>query len=112
MTITGEDGNWLTGRLTGALNLGGEEAGKERKAGAGTADDGEKISAFYAREQRVDGGCAFMDVNEFCIYVHMDKFERVDKEKARNEEGAEVKVAGKRPSDRSEGTEEKRQRNE
>ena len=46
----------------GALNLGGEEAGKERKAGAGTVDAGEKISAFYARKQRADGGCAFMDV--------------------------------------------------
>ena len=52
-----------------------------------------------------------MDANGFCNYVHTDKFGRVDKEKARRE-GAEVKVAGKRPSDRSEGTEEKRQRNE
>ena len=48
-----------------------------------------------------------MDVNGFCIYVHMDEFGRVDKEKARREEEAEVKVAGKRPSNRSEGTEEK-----
>ena len=45
-----------------------------------------------------------MDVNGLCNYVHMDEFGRVDKEKARREEGAEVKVAGKRPSDWSEGT--------
>ena len=108
--MTGVDENWLAGRLTGALNLVGEEAGKERKAGAGTADGGEKISAFYAREQRADGGCAFMDVNGFCNYVHMYEFWRVDKEKARREVGAEVKVARKRPSDRNEGTGEKRQR--
>ena len=38
----------------------------------------------------------------------MDEFGRVDKEKARRrEEGAGVKVAGKRPSVRSEGTGEK-----
>ena len=47
----------------------------------------------------------------FRNYVHMDEYGRVDKEKARKEEGAEVRVAAKRPSDRSEGTEEKRQRN-
>ena len=51
-----------------------------------------------------------MAVNGFCNYVHMDEFGRVDKEKAKREEGAEVKVAWKRPSDRSEGTGEKRQR--
>ena len=52
-----------------------------------------------------------MDVNGFCNYVHMDKFGRVDKEKVMRK-GAEVKVAGKRPSDGSgEGTGEKRQRN-
>ena len=45
-----------------------------------------------------------MDVNGFRNYVHMDEYGRVDKEKARKEAGAEV-------SDRSEGTEEKRQRN-
>ena len=89
VTITGVDGNWLTGRLTGALNLGREEAGKGRKAGAGTADDGEKNSAFYAREQRADGGCAFMDVKGFCNYAQMDEFGRVDKEKAKREGGAE-----------------------
>ena len=72
VAITGVDGNWLTGRLTGALKLGREEAGKERKAGARMTDGGEKICAFYAREQRADGGCAFMDVNGFCNYVHMD----------------------------------------
>ena len=59
----------------------------------------------------MDGGCAFIDVNGFCKYVHMDEYGRVDKEKARKEEGARVRVAAKRPSDRSEGTEEKRQRN-
>ena len=52
-----------------------------------------------------------MDVNGFCNYVHMDEYGRVDKDKARREEGAEVRVAAKLPSDRSEGTEEKRQRN-
>ena len=53
---------------------------------AGTADDGEKISASYVKEQRSDGGCAFMHVNGFCNYVHMDEFGRVDKEKARRRE--------------------------
>ena len=49
-----------------------------------------------------------MYTNGFCNYVHMDKFGRVDKEKARRKAGAEVKLAGKRPSDRSgEGTGEK-----
>ena len=52
-----------------------------------------------------------MDVNGFRNYVHMDEYGKVDKEKARKEAGAEVRVAAKRPSDRSEGTEEKGQRN-
>lgn len=57
-------------------------------------------------------GCAFMDTNGFCNYIHIDKFRRVDKEKAKKKEGAEAKVAGKRPSNGSgEGTREKRQRN-
>ena len=110
--MTGVDENWLAGRLTGALNLGGEEVGKERKAGARTTDDGQKICAFYAREQRVDGGYAFMDANGFCNYVHMDKFGRVDQEKGKRKEGAEVKVAGKRQSDdNGVGTRERKQRN-
>ena len=79
--MTGVDENWLAGRLTGALNLGGEETGNERKVG--TTDDRQKICAFHAREQRADGGCAFMDANGFCNFIHMDKFERVDKEKAK-----------------------------
>ena len=96
----------------GALNLGREEADKDRKAGAGTTDDGEKMCVFYAREQRADGGCAFMDVNGFCNFVHMDEFGKVDKEKARRKGGAEVRVAGKRPSEGSGGgTREKKQRN-
>ena len=111
--MTGVEENWLAGRLTGALNLGREEDGKERKAGAGMTEDGEKICAFYAKERRADGGCSFMDVNGFCNFVHMDEFGRVDKEKARGRGGAEVKVAGKRPSEGSGGdTGEKRQRNE
>ena len=86
VTMTGVDENWLAGRQTGALNLGEEEAGKERKAGAGMTDDGQKICAFYAREQRADGGCAFMDSNGFCNYTHMDKFGRVNKERAKKKE--------------------------
>ena len=112
VTMTGADENWLAGRLTGALNLGREEAGKERKEGAGTTDDGQTICAFYAMKQREDGGCAFMDANGFCNYAYMDEFGRVDKKKVRRKEGEEAKVAGKRPSDgSSEGTGEKRQRN-
>ena len=54
-----------------------------------------------------------MDVNGFCNFVHMDEFGRVDKEKARRRGGAEVKVAGKRPSEGSGGgIEEKKQRKE
>ena len=41
-------------------------------------------------------------MNGFCNYVHMDEYGRVDKEKARKEEGAYARVAAKRPSDRSE----------
>ena len=113
MTMTGVEDNCLAGRLTGALNLGREKAGKEQKARAETTEDREKICAYYAREQRADGGCAFMDVNRFCNFVHMDEFGRVDKEKARRRGGAEAKVAGKRPSEESGGgTGEKRQQNE
>ena len=56
VTMTGVDENWLAGQLAGVLNLGEEEAGKERKAGSGTTDDGQKNFTFYAREQRADGG--------------------------------------------------------
>ena len=74
-------------------------------------EDGERICTFYEKEQRADGGCSFMDKNGFCNYVHMDKFGKVDKEKARR--GAEAKVAGKRPSEGSGGgTGEKKQRNQ
>ena len=113
VTMTGVEENWLTGRLTGALNLGKEEAGKERKAGAETTEDGEKIGAFYTREQRSDGGCSFMGASGFCNFVPINEFGRVDKDKARRRGGAEAKVAGKRPSEGSGGSiGEKKQRNE
>ena len=81
-------------------------------AAAGTTEDGGKICAFYAREQRADGVCSFMDANGFCNFVHMDEVGRVDKEKATRRGGAEAKVAGKRPSEGSgRGTGEKKQRN-
>ena len=50
VTMTGVEENWLAGRLAGALNLGREEAGKERKAGVGTTEDGERICSFYKKE--------------------------------------------------------------
>ena len=112
VTMTGVEENWLAARLAGTLNFRGEEAGKERKAEAGVTEDGERICTFYEREQRADGGYSFMDKNGFCNYVHMDKFGKVDKEKARRG-GAGAEVAGKRPSERSGGgTGEKRQRKE
>lgn len=112
VTITGGDENWLAGRLTGTLNLRGEAAGKKQKAGARKTDGGQTICAFYAIEQRANRGVAFMVTNGFCNYAHMDKFERVNEERANKNEGAEVKVAGKRSSGGSgEGTRKKRQRN-
>ena len=57
----------------------GEEAGKERKAVVGATEDGQKICAFYAREQRPDGGYLFMNANGFCNYAYMDKFGRIDR---------------------------------
>ena len=87
--------------------------GNERKAGAGTTDDGQNTCAFYAREQRADGGCAFMNANGFWNDAHMVKFGRVDKKRAKKKEGAQAEVMGKRPSDGSrEGTREKGQRND
>ena len=110
--MTGVEENLLAARLAGALNFGGEEVGKERNAGAGMTEDGERICTFYEKEQRADGDCSFMDKNGFYNYVHMDKFGKVDKEKARRGR-AEAKVAGKRPSEGSGGgTGEKKQRNE
>ena len=91
--MTGVEEKWLARRLTGALNLGREEAGKEQKAGAGTTEDGENICAFYPKEQRAYGGCAFMDGNGFCNFVHMDEFGTVDKKKARRRGGAEAKLS-------------------
>ena len=112
VTMTGVEENWLAGGLTGALNL-GREAGKERKAGAGMTEDGERICSFYKREQRADGGCSFMDANGFCNFVHMDELGRIDKEKARRRGGAETMGPGKRPSEGSGGgAGEKKQRNE
>lgn len=61
MAIITVDDNWLPGRLTWTLNSVEKEAGKEQKAGAGTTDDEQKICDFYVREQRAEGGCAFMD---------------------------------------------------
>lgn len=62
--------------------------------------------------KRANRGGAFMVTNGFCNYAHMDKFERVDEERANKKEGAEAKVARKRSSGGSgEGTRKKRQRN-
>ena len=50
VTLTDEDQNWLAGRLTEAMTLIGEEAGKGWKAVVGAIDDDLRICAFYARE--------------------------------------------------------------
>lgn len=93
------------------MYIDGEEAGKERKAAVRTIDDGQRICAFYAREQREDGGGSLMGMNGFCNYVYMDKFVRIDKERAKKEE-TETRVARKWPNEVSgEGTGEKTQRN-
>lgn len=101
------DENWMAGRLTGALNLVGEEVDKEGKVGVGTMGmgEGQTYVLWYAREHWAEGGCAFMDANRFYNYAHMDKFGRVNWERAKKKEGTESKVVGKRPSDgSSEGT--------
>jgi len=64
VTLTGVNENWLAGRLMGVMSIVGEEVGKEWKAVIGTTDNGQRICALNVREQRVDGGCSFMDVNE------------------------------------------------
>lgn len=83
----------MAGRLTGVIILVGEEASKEQSAVAGATDDGQKICAFYAKEQRADGVCSFMDTHGFCNYVQPHRFMRFDKEGAREKEGAQIKKA-------------------
>lgn len=91
--LTDVDEIWLRGRLTGAMSLLGKEAGKERDAVVGTTDNSQNICKFYAREQRADGVCSFMNVNGFCKYAHMDTFERINKEKLKKEGRGQVKEA-------------------
>lgn len=57
VTLTGMDDGSLTERLTGAMRLRGDEAGKRQKAGVGTMGDCQRIRAFYAKEQHADGVC-------------------------------------------------------
>lgn len=68
----------------GAMNLVEEVAGKERKAGTGTTDDGQSMCT-STRERN----------GQIKVAFYMDKFEKVEKERA------EAKVAGKRPSNGS-----------
>lgn len=51
------------------------------------------------KEQRTDGGCSSMDLN---------KFRRVDKERVKTNEGAEIRVARKRPREEAARTLEER----
>lgn len=50
----------------------------------GTTDEGQKIRAFYTREQEADGVRSFMNVNMLCSYSHMVTFGRIDKERVKN----------------------------
>lgn len=61
--------------------FGGEDAEKEQRASVRTMDDGQRICAFFVKEQRADEGCSFMDENRFCNcnYTHMDKSGRITK---------------------------------
>lgn len=74
----------------GAMNLVEEVAGKERKAGTGTTDDGQSMCT-STRERN----------GQIKVAFYMDKFKKVEKERARKKERAEAKVAGKRPSNGS-----------
>lgn len=78
--LTDVDEHWLVGWSTGAMSFDREDAGKRQKAVVGTMDDGEMVCAIYAREQRADEGCSFIDVVGFCNYADMDEFEKIDKE--------------------------------
>lgn len=86
VALIGVDDNWLAWWLSGAMSLVGGEAGKEQTAVVGTTDHGQRIHAFYAREQRAYKGCSFKDANGFCNYAHRDKFGRVDQERTKKKE--------------------------
>lgn len=60
--------------------------------------DYQAVCALYAIEQRADGVRSFMGSDGFWYYAHMDTFGRIDKERVMTEEGADAKVAGKRPN--------------
>lgn len=45
------------GRLTGAIRLGGEDTGKERRAAVEAIEDDQIICVFYETEQRTSRGC-------------------------------------------------------
>lgn len=56
-------------------------------------EDGQRIYAFYTKEQRADGSCLFMDANGCCNYAHMDKVGKIDTE-GEKKEGAISRVYG------------------
>ena len=86
VTITSWNGSWLTGRMTGAMGLGEEDAGEERRPAAREVDDVQKIFALVRKEYRANGTCSFMDTPRFCHCVYTDKFGRTIKEGARSKE--------------------------
>lgn len=67
------DEGWLTGQMTEAMGLGGEDEGKERKVVAGAISNGQNICAFFAKEHFAGGDYSFLDTQEFYHYVHMKK---------------------------------------
>lgn len=88
-----------------AMGFDGKEAVKEWMIVVGTTDDGQRICAFYAREQRADGSCSFLDANRLRNYIHMDRYGRIDKERVKRKNGAEPRMAGKQLKEGSgEGT--------
>ena len=73
MTMTRGGGGWLTGRMTGAVRLRGEDGGKELKTMAGATDTGQTMCAF-SRRNSVRMGVSRSWAHGFCHFLHKDKF--------------------------------------
>lgn len=111
VTVTGVDRGWLAGRIAEAARI---EGGCGSRAEGNGRSDGRRPDdiCIFAKEQRTDGGCSFMDTHGCCHYVHRDTFRRIIKKGARRKEGVEARMIGKHPNKEAiEGTGERKQRN-
>lgn len=89
--------------VDGSVETTGDGVGKKRKVATVVPDGYQRVSRFYAKARRVDGGCSLMDTNGHCNCSHAGSVEKDEKDSERKKDSAKARVSGKHSNEEGDG---------